>query len=344
MNDLHPHWESTDGCDYDPTVPSPEKPEKKSVPIAVASTSRRPAAFVGILFVVGFVFLFFFEGVERITAQLSSGTEILITSVGLEPLNATVNAGEIITWRNDQDMPHIIQSDELCQLDGTCLFTATMFRGDTTQYELTADILPGTYTYYSATDPDMSGTIDVVGEAVALPPAVEPVAPVIEEEPEILLPPTAVEPVNVSDVTDEEQDESEEALLAFEEEPTAAIESVPPPPPPSRASAAWHGRESADLRVPLSDEPEQQDFKPAAPPANIPVNPYTVESGRVHPFGATGGVPVETLHGAPPAYGYATGPADRQPETGAGMNWLVSILSLIGFYALMRRKLACRTE
>ena len=34
MNDLHPHWESTDGSRYDPSVPIPEKPEKRSVPIA----------------------------------------------------------------------------------------------------------------------------------------------------------------------------------------------------------------------------------------------------------------------------------------------------------------------
>ncbi len=324
MNDLHPHWQATDDGESVPVRVTPP-------PVALANVSRRPAAIVGILFALS-IGLVFFQGIERSPAQIAASVEVRITAQGLEPASISVRAGQDIVWRNEQEIPHIIQSDELCTTQGDCLFTNTMFQGDTAVFTVTSAVRPGTYRYFSATAADIAGEVIVTDDAAGAPsgeaPAPQPETEPAAETPVPMLLETAKEP-------------SALAMPGAEPSPAPTTEPEEMTPTPAPSPVVTDG---AAFTVAAGAE-EAAAPAPSATIAAIPRNPYTLESGRIHPYGPTG-EPIEdflagdeTLRGAAPRYGIQTERALRQPETGPSV-WIASLLSLAAFWWLMRRRFA----
>lgn len=165
MSNIDPVWQSEDDEPVEVTVKdasAPQYNERTGVQI-----SRRPAAIVGMLIVIGIGFSFF-HGVENLTGQLASeGLQqtIRITANGFEPANPEVEHGQTITFVNDQDVPHIIESETLCSDTGFCLMTSTLFNGDSDNFTITQDIQPGSYEYFSSIDASLVGQIIVVTQA-----------------------------------------------------------------------------------------------------------------------------------------------------------------------------------
>jgi len=182
MSTLHPHWHSTDEEDRVPVHSAQEK-EGVQKPVGVRSVSRKPAAVVGIALVT-VVGLAFFGGLRSLTGQLSANTvTVHITENGMQPATVTVAQGQSVEWTNDQTVPHMIESQDLCNAEGECLFTPTVFPGDHVVFDITQDIAPGIYTFGSVIAPDLIGQIIVtVGEQVVSPPPAEAPPPPAEEE------------------------------------------------------------------------------------------------------------------------------------------------------------------
>lgn len=161
MNNIDPVWQSEE--DEEPV----EVTVKKPVPEANsegAVVSRRPAAIVGMLIVIGIGFSFF-QGVENLTGQLTDGSNVktvTITANGFEPARIEVEHGQTITWVNNQDVPHIIESETLCSDTGFCLMSSTLFNGDSDNFTITPDIQPGSYTYTSSISAELIGEVVVV--------------------------------------------------------------------------------------------------------------------------------------------------------------------------------------
>jgi plastocyanin len=154
MSNIHPDWQSEE----DVPVPVTVKDEEN----ASVQISRRPAAIVGMLLVVGIGFSFF-RGVENLTGQLSGNTQtIRITENGFEPDRLEVEHGQTITWMNEQDVPHIVESGTLCSDTGFCLMTNTLFKGDSDNFTITPDMPSGSYQYTSTIVDGVSGEIVIV--------------------------------------------------------------------------------------------------------------------------------------------------------------------------------------
>lgn len=162
MSNIDPVWQSEDDAPVEVTVKDASIPQQ-NVRTEV-QISRRPAAIVGMLIVIGIGFSFF-QGVEHLTGQLASeGLQqtIRITANGFEPANPEVEHGQTITFINDQNVPHIIESATLCSDTGLCLMTKTLFNGDFDNFTITPDIQPGSYEYFSSIDASLVGQIIVV--------------------------------------------------------------------------------------------------------------------------------------------------------------------------------------
>lgn len=165
MRDIHPSWQNED--DAPVPVKVKESPVKKPQP--TGQISRRPAAIVGMLAVIG-IGITFFQGVNGLTGQLASGSSMIrITESGLEPSRLEVEHGQTITFRNDTDVPHILESDTLCSDTGFCLLTSTLFQGDTDNFTITPDMRAGSYAFASVIDSTLAGDIVIVTQAVENP-------------------------------------------------------------------------------------------------------------------------------------------------------------------------------
>lgn len=155
MRNMHPLWQE----------------EESSVPVNVRepskNISRRPAALVGMLVVIGAGMLFFY-GSDSLRGQLADIPNTLlirITEDGFDPPRLEVEHGQTITIQNTADVPHIIESDTLCSDTGFCLLTGTLFNADTDTFTITPDMPPGTYEYFSVLSEDLTGEIVIMGEA-----------------------------------------------------------------------------------------------------------------------------------------------------------------------------------
>ncbi len=71
--------------------------------------------------------------------------------------NITVDAGQTITWINDDDHPHTVTSGPWGQPTGM-FDTGIMQPGETFRFTFTE---PGVYPYYCALHPGMQGVITV---------------------------------------------------------------------------------------------------------------------------------------------------------------------------------------
>jgi len=75
----------------------------------------------------------------------ASATEIKIDNFSFGPATLTVPAGTTITWKNNDDVPHVVSSD-----DGKMFKSKALDTDDHFSFTFTK---PGTYNYYCAIHP-----------------------------------------------------------------------------------------------------------------------------------------------------------------------------------------------
>ncbi|MBU0458669.1 hypothetical protein KJ652_03390 [Patescibacteria group bacterium] len=189
MNAIHPNWRETDNDEQPVPIRSANTDtENKDETIEMnMRVSRSPAAVFGILLVasLGLTTVNNFSGLK---GQIAGGSPLIhITSSGISPANITVALGDTIHWINEQDIPHILRSEDLCNTEGECLFTHTIFPGEQGEYTIPMGLSPGTYAYSSVTENSISGEI-VVSTQVAVNPDNLPVqvdSPPVQPPPDI---------------------------------------------------------------------------------------------------------------------------------------------------------------
>ena len=322
-NTIHPSWHTTDDEDIVP-VREVKKNETSTTPSEVTNVSRRPAAIVGILVVVGLSTLFY-QGLQNLTGQLTEFVQIQITETGFEPEDISVVPGEQISWINERSVPQYIISETLCDTSGECLNTATMFQDDTATYTVPEETADGTYTYFSPTDPTQIGTITVgnngQGENIELPEFLD-----AADEP----PPQDAAQVDTNEETTDPFTLAQQSLL----------ESI------QRQLALDEELEHQQVTT-ITDEPEVPET--VVSQSGIPSNPYTVGGERQFPFDSDGNpIPsaFENNDRAPiaasvndnqlPTFGRDAQKPFRQAETGPGI-WAVLLLSIFGLWQLQKK-------
>ena len=87
------------------------------------------------------------------SASEPAGTSVTIAGMQFQPATIRVKAGEEVTWRNTAAMPHTVTGREDGKLSSARLNQGSMFSHTFKQ--------PGTYTYYCALHPSMTGTVIV---------------------------------------------------------------------------------------------------------------------------------------------------------------------------------------
>ncbi|MBI1812629.1 hypothetical protein HY285_05520 [Candidatus Peregrinibacteria bacterium] len=160
---MHPHWRSTE--DAAPVrVGRIDPAQGTGIPVAVsaAGVSRRPAAITGIVLTLTMGFLAY-EGLGPFRGQVGDlpTIEVHITSTGVVPSTVSVAPGQKITWYNDQNIPHILQSDTIFDPAGKALYTPAIFPGMQQSFTVSPAQSPGANTYLSTTAKNVSGQIIV---------------------------------------------------------------------------------------------------------------------------------------------------------------------------------------
>ena len=363
MSDMHPHWNSTD--DSKPSSKPVQPIVERSVPVTekkqeVATVSRRPAAVVGILLVVGMGFGFF-KGVESLRGQLSPTVQIHITETGFNPDIAKVDYDQNIVWTNDTDEPQHIISGTICESEETadCLSLGPIPPRGSAVFKIGRTIEDAIYSY--------SRVSDGVHGQIALGIAQELLDDEDEEEaPESSTPEPVVEESafdnseafeDASSASSSSVNEGLEELQQLQDEMDSS----------SSVAAIADNFEETDNEEENFDELEnlealEEEFTddtldsnyftdtleipeeapstiepiaevvndpviPTVPQANIPTNPYTATSGQSYVYAGT----ANNLHSGAPAPITQTHQPIRQPETGASV-WIVALLSMIGIY------------
>jgi plastocyanin len=83
----------------------------------------------------------------------ASTAEIKIDNFSFGPATVTIPAGTTITWTNNDDVPHVVSSDDNKMFKSKALDTDDRFSFTFTK--------PGTYNYYCAIHPKMVAKIVV---------------------------------------------------------------------------------------------------------------------------------------------------------------------------------------
>lgn len=83
----------------------------------------------------------------------ASGAEVKIDNFSFGPATITIPAGTTITWTNNDDVPHVVTSDDNKLFKSKALDTDDHFTFTFTK--------PGTYNYYCAIHPKMTAKIVV---------------------------------------------------------------------------------------------------------------------------------------------------------------------------------------
>jgi plastocyanin len=83
----------------------------------------------------------------------ASSSEIKIDNFSFGPATVTIPAGTTITWTNNDDVPHVVSSDDNKMFKSKALDTDDHFSFTFTK--------PGTYNYYCAIHPKMVAKIVV---------------------------------------------------------------------------------------------------------------------------------------------------------------------------------------
>jgi plastocyanin len=100
------------------------------------------------------------------SAAPAGAASVQIVNLSFDPSTLTVPAGTTVSWSNEDAVPHTVTAE-----DGS--FDSGIFDpGSTFSWEFTT---PGTFAYVCNLHPQMQGSVDVTGEAVAIAEA-SPVA------------------------------------------------------------------------------------------------------------------------------------------------------------------------
>jgi plastocyanin len=83
----------------------------------------------------------------------ASGTTVKIDNFSFGPADITIPAGTTVTWTNNDDVPHVVTSDDNKMFKSKALDTDDRFSFTFTK--------PGTYNYYCAIHPKMTAKIVV---------------------------------------------------------------------------------------------------------------------------------------------------------------------------------------
>ena len=83
----------------------------------------------------------------------ASGAAVKIDNFSFGPAEITIPAGSTVTWTNNDDVPHVVTSDDNKMFKSRALDTADHFSFTFTK--------PGTYNYYCAIHPKMTAKIVV---------------------------------------------------------------------------------------------------------------------------------------------------------------------------------------
>ncbi|MCF7844514.1 MAG: hypothetical protein K9M03_01650 [Kiritimatiellales bacterium] len=158
MSSLHPDWHETN--QEEQVVPVHGAKDDRNLPEGIP-VSRKPAAILGMLIVSSLAFTYYHSS-SSIKGQVTDSAPIIhIKEDGIDPQSITVQQGQTVTWINEQAIPHIIESTDLCNADGACLYTPTVFPGEQVDFEISVEIAAGTYSYSSVTSEDVTGEIIV---------------------------------------------------------------------------------------------------------------------------------------------------------------------------------------
>ncbi len=85
--------------------------------------------------------------------KTTSGTSVKIDNFSFGPATITIPAGSTVTWTNNDDVPHVVSSDDNKLFKSKALDTDDRFSFTFTK--------PGTYNYYCAIHPKMTAKIVV---------------------------------------------------------------------------------------------------------------------------------------------------------------------------------------
>jgi plastocyanin len=83
----------------------------------------------------------------------ASDATVKIDNFSFGPANITIPAGTTVTWTNNDDVPHVVTSDDNKMFKSKALDTDDRFSFTFTK--------PGTYNYYCAIHPKMTAKIVV---------------------------------------------------------------------------------------------------------------------------------------------------------------------------------------
>jgi plastocyanin len=165
MSDLHPHWHTVEESAA-PSVPASAIAPVATpiIPSQVSAASRRPAAIIGILAMIGIGYAFM-QG-DGLLGQTSTDSILVrITSEGFEPDIVNAKPGQKIVWHNEDTIPHILYSETLNVKAGELLETSPIFAGANEEITLPADNEGGNFEYASRTKTAFKGAILIEGAA-----------------------------------------------------------------------------------------------------------------------------------------------------------------------------------
>jgi len=130
---------------------------------SIALGSRRrtviPTAFLTLLLVTVFALAAGCgDGGETITTgppttALSEGAQVAIVGSSFQPAEIVINAGETVTWINEDPISHDVASD-----DGQTFESPLLGQGDTYSFTFEA---PGSYPYHCPIHPFMTAVVIV---------------------------------------------------------------------------------------------------------------------------------------------------------------------------------------
>ncbi len=214
MTHMHPHWQATDedapvGIPVDSMSATPVREAIIQPRPMVRTASRKPAAILGILMVMGVGYVAM-GGEFSLPGQVASGSvSIVLTKDGPDPKSLRVSPGVTVEWKNQDTIPHVLSFESLVS-GGKELETSPIFPGSTALMLIPKETKTGTYEYLSKTS-DLGGTIVIVAPGAAAassskaPAAIATVSSVssamaAKSSSPAALPASAVIPVNIHTV------------------------------------------------------------------------------------------------------------------------------------------------
>ena len=336
MTDLHPHWHSTG--DDDSVTRSPSAAPKAGVRVSVKPAARLPGAIMGIVTfaIIGFTLA---GGWEPITAQLGGGSssasptaagssaaaapkvqlppvEIHISPTGFQPASVTVKPGQMITWVNDQSIPHILTSQTLRNGSGIFLNTPAIFPGGRESFTVGEKETDREHIVVSATDQTLRGTVIVSSKDQSASSSVA--------SRRIL---GGTDGIDLPSGEGKKTSNSGGPVKKTKSSSSKAVKATT-----SKSSSRSSGTAAAAGTTTTPGDGSAQVFPPDPTGTPTPIGTFTPES-----MGAANGVNVPLSQ---PLNSYAppNPQPNEQPHTGPGL-WIVAFISLAVLWGISRKYL-----